>query len=234
MKKLTHIFFDLDHTLWDYDTSSTQALTELYERFQLATYFTSSTAFIKVFHHVNGELWDQYNKGKVDREFIRTQRFARVLAGRMEPDLDFTNRMSDFYIEYCPTLPHLMEGTMKVLDALKDRYTLGIISNGFSDTQSVKLKNCKIDHYFKYVITSESAGSRKPDPAIFQHAMELSNTAVDEVIMIGDNLSTDIAGARAAGWQAIWYCPQEDSMRHNQPHQPMIKHLEEIMALVSS
>jgi YjjG family noncanonical pyrimidine nucleotidase len=234
LNRLTHIFFDLDHTLWDYDTSSTEALTKLYEEFGLAQLFTSTDAFIKVFHHVNGELWDQYNKGKIDREYIRKHRFARVVSGRMEPDEGMTNDMSDFFISYCPTLPNLIEGAVELLEALKDHFVMGIISNGFTDTQSTKLKSSGIDHYFKYVITSESANSRKPDTAIFEHALDLSSASIHEVIMIGDNLTTDIAGAKAAGWQAIWFCPDPDQRRHNKPHQPMIRHLKEILDLVSS
>ena len=224
----------MDHTLWDYDTSSTQALTDLYKKFDLTQLFVSPDAFVKVFHHVNGELWDKYNKGEVDREFIRTERFARVVAGRIEENYDWTNEMSDFYISHCPTLPNLMPGTLEVLEQLKERFVLGIISNGFTDTQTVKLQSCHVDHYFKYVITSESAQSRKPDPAIFDHALELSNTTSDEVLMIGDNLTTDIAGAKAAGWEAIWYRPEDDGKRHNNPHKPMIQHLNEIVELVSS
>jgi HAD superfamily hydrolase (TIGR01549 family) len=184
LKKITHIFFDLDHTLWDYDTSSTQALTDLYYKFDLTQLFVSPDAFVKVFHHVNGALWDRYNKGEVDREHIRTERFAQVVAGRIAEDYDWTNEMSDYYISHCPTLPNLMSGTLEVLEKLNEKYVLGIISNGFTDTQSVKLQSCNIDHYFKYVITSESAQSRKPDPAIFEHALELSNTKPQEVLMI--------------------------------------------------
>ena len=153
MKKITHIFFDLDHTLWDYETSSAQALDTLFDKFQLGQMFVSPEAFIKVFHHVNGALWDRYNKGEIDREYIRTERFARVVAGRMEPNYNWTNEMSDYYISYCPTLPNLMEGTLEVLEGLKENYVLGIISNGFTDTQTVKLQSSKIDHYFQYVIT---------------------------------------------------------------------------------
>lgn len=233
MKKLRHIFFDLDHTLWDYETSSQQALTELYQRFDLSQLFVSADAFIKVFHHVNGELWDRYNKGEVDREHIRTERFARMVKGRIEENYEWTNKMSDFYISYCPTLPNLMPGTMEVLDRLQEQFEMSIISNGFTDTQSIKLQRSGIDHFFSHVITSESAKSRKPDTAIFDHALELSQTKKEEVIMVGDNLKTDIAGAVAAGWEAIWYQPEPDGKRHNKPHQPMIRDLREIVDLVA-
>jgi YjjG family noncanonical pyrimidine nucleotidase len=233
LRKLKHIFFDLDHTLWDYDTSSMEALTELYNRFNLDQLFTSTEAFIKKFHFVNAGLWDRYNKDEIDREYIRKHRFASVVAGRMDPDEQLTNEMSDFFISFCPTLPYLMEGAVEVLENLKDDFGLSIISNGFTDTQSVKLSSCKIDHYFEHVITSESAGSRKPSTEIFDHALALASVAKEEVIMIGDNLNTDIAGAKAAGWEAIWYCQEKEEIRHNNPHKPVIYHLKEITELVS-
>jgi putative hydrolase of the HAD superfamily len=234
LKGLKHIFFDLDHTLWDYDTSSQQALTELFHRFRLDQLFSSAEAFIKKFHHINGGLWDRYNKDEIDREYIRKHRFANVVAGRMEPNEHLTNQMSDFYISYCPTLPYLMDGAIEVLDSLKDTFDLSILSNGFTDTQAVKLANCKIDHYFEHVITSESARCRKPSREIFDHALELASVRSDEVIMIGDNLTTDIAGAKSAGWEAIWYCQEKEKIRHNNPHNPVIYHLKEITELVSS
>jgi putative hydrolase of the HAD superfamily len=233
LKKYTHIFFDLDHTLWDYDANSTEALTEVYHEFGMDQLFTTPTSFIGVFHHVNHGLWDRYNKGEIDREDIRQQRFAMVMKGRTEPDRKLSMAMSDYFIAECPKKPNLIDGAKEVLDSLLPHYSLSIITNGFDDTQATKLKFCGIDHYFDQLITSETTGSRKPDREIFDHAISLTKADPQKVLMIGDNLNTDIAGARAAGWEAVWFNPTIDN--HEQvPHKPVISHLSEILDLVSS
>lgn len=233
MSKYTHIFFDLDHTLWDYDVNATEALTDLYHEFGLGQLFTTPSAFIGVFHHVNHHLWDRYNKGEIDREYIRKHRFARVVSGRMEPDEKLTTEMSDYFISTCPTKPTLIPGAMEILEKLVGHFKLGIITNGFNDTQATKLQSSRLNHFFEFVITSESTSSRKPDRGIFDHAAKLSAARPHEVVMIGDNLNTDIAGATAAGWDAIWFHPPLDKEATDIPHRPAISHLSEIWDLVS-
>ena len=127
-----------------------------------------------------------------------------------------------------------MDGAREVLDALSGKYVLGIITNGFDDTQATKLKSCRIDHYFEQVITSETTGSRKPDRGIFDHALDLSKADRSKVVMIGDNLQTDIAGAKAAGWDAIWFNPDLEENGADLPHKPVVTHLSELLDLVSS
>ncbi|MFY0685957.1 MAG: YjjG family noncanonical pyrimidine nucleotidase [Cyclobacteriaceae bacterium] len=229
MKGISYIFFDLDHTLWDYETNATIALNELYEHFGLESFFTGFSAFLSTFHYHNNLLWHQYNLGQIDRDHIRKKRFELILEGRAPINGKEALEMTDFFIAECPKKTALMPGTKSILTQLDRKYRLGIITNGFNDIQDKKLSNAGIAHYFEHIITSETSGHRKPSPSIFKLANELSGTESSEVVMIGDNFATDIAGAKAAGWQSIWYDP-ENTGKYEHPH--VIRHLEELEGIL--
>ncbi len=203
MKEVKHVFFDLDHTLWDYEKNARLTLTEMFDKYQLGFFFRSIDSFVNAFHHANGQLWSQYNRGEVDKQYIRKYRFKNILQKRADDD-SLYEELSNYFIEHCSRQTHLIPGTMDTLDYLSEKYELSIITNGFNDSQKVKLEESGIDAYFRYVITSESVGYKKPSPEIFDFALELSGHLSHEVVMIGDNLSTDIAGAKSAGWKNIW------------------------------
>lgn len=226
MKKLSHIFFDLDHTLWDYDSNARNTLEEMYQKYRLETIFSSSEAFLKVFYHVNFQLWDQYNASRIDRDYIRKNRFRIIMEGRIDPDPDLFEELSDFFVSTCPTKPRMMPGAADLLNSLHKEYVLGIITNGFDDVQNIKLKSCGISEYFDCVITSETTGHRKPQREIFDHALEIYSVRSEEVLMIGDNPETDIKGAMTAGWKSIWYNPEK---RNHFIHSHEIHHLAELM-----
>jgi putative hydrolase of the HAD superfamily len=228
LKKTEKIYFDLDHTLWDYDTNARETLTELFDEFQLDQCFLSADAFIKRFYFVNYQLWDKYNKGEIDRAFIRKNRFREVLDGRKEANDAYFEEMSDYFVHRCPHKPHLMPGALDVVKTLSENYRLGIMTNGFDDVQHIKLEKSGLMPFFEVIITSESSRARKPDVAIFEHALELSSLKQDQVVMVGDNLSTDILGATQAGWHSWWYNPD----RQDGDHRHQIYHLKELLDLL--
>ena len=203
MKDKKVVFFDLDHTLWDYEANAKETLTEVFEAFNLKTGWEEPDHFIASFHEYNHQLWDLYNFGKIDRNFIREQRFTKILADVQLSAIDGIE-VSDFFIERCPQKSGLLPGAKEVLEYLSAKYELAIITNGFTDTQDIKIRSSGISHYFETVVTSENANARKPSAEIFQFALSLTDSSVQESIMIGDNLSTDIAGALDIGMEAIW------------------------------
>ncbi|MFT4738674.1 MAG: putative hydrolase of the HAD superfamily [Cyclobacteriaceae bacterium] len=231
MKHYTHLFFDLDHTLWDYENNARETLNELFIEFNMLRYFSRVDAFINVFHSVNFGLWDKYNRSEIGREDIREQRFAQVLEGRGKPDMVLTTSMSDFFIQQCPRKGQLIDGTRELLKAISHKYSINIITNGFTDTQNTKLISSDIDHFFDHVVTSESTGSRKPDSGIFDYALEISGAESEKSLMIGDNLQTDIAGAQDAGWDVVWYNHKGESKSDTKVD--TIHHLSELMAMLS-
>ena len=206
--KITHIFFDLDHTLWDYDTNAGNVLRSIYNEFELTQKLDlSEDQFIKVFFQTNATLWDEFNHGKVDRDTIRSERFKRILRACGTTDFSSEPAMNQYFLYHCPRQKAVMEDAMMCLDYLSKRYHLSIITNGFDDVQSIKLKSCGLDKYFTHVFTSETIGIQKPQPEIFHHALQAVKSDQSTAVMIGDNPLTDIQGAQNAGIEAVFYNP---------------------------
>ena len=215
MKQYRAVFFDLDHTLWDYEKNSMETLTELYYEFGLSKRpKIGLQAFVDTFNKVNSKLWAHYNKGHIDRDAIKDQRFKRIFHSfDIRHDI-MALEMSEEYIARCPTKTHLFPHAEKMLSYLQPRYDLYILTNGFNDIQDVKLKRARLKGFFKEVITSESSGYRKPSTQIFNHSLNVANVSAHEAIMIGDNLNADIIGARNARIDHIYFNPAKHD--HNE------------------
>lgn len=200
------IWFDLDDTLWDFRRNSIDALREFYEVHGLSRLWPDEDSWIDSYHAVNTGLWERYSRGEIDESFLRMERFRMPLTEAGVPD-DEARRLSAFfdtdYLERLACRSGLVAGARELLDRLHGRgFRLGILSNGFADTQRKKLKVSGIAHYFSHVVLSEEAGAPKPSVAIFRYAERICGAGAHECVMIGDNPSTDIAGALAAGWRA--------------------------------
>ena len=213
------VFFDLDHTLWDYETNSAEALVELYHQHRLGERGGDTLEnFLKVFSEVNKRLWVLYDKGLIHRDVIRLERFKEVLERINISDRELSLKLSDEYLQISPRKPGLMPHAKDVLDYLHEKYPLIIITNGFVDIQALKLSSSGITHYFKSVVTSEEAKHKKPAKEIFEYALREHNMAAHEVVMVGDNLVTDIQGAKNASIDTIFYNPNEE------PHAEEVTH----------
>ncbi len=204
MKGLEVIFFDLDHTLWDYDRNASETLQEIFQQFDLRPWFQEPAIFIDRFRCLNEELWMRYNHGKIGREEIRNQRFETLLANEGLANAALAKQISDYFIHKCPTKAHLIDGAMDVLSSLKEKFRLAVITNGFTDTQTIKLASSGLNDFFEITVTSETANARKPDEAIFRFALEKMRASDEVSMMVGDNLTTDILGAQNAGMRSIW------------------------------
>ncbi len=207
MKKYKCILFDLDHTLWDYETNSREALSELYRQFGLGGRGVHEPDFLQTFYVINNELWDLYDRGLLHRDIIRNERFHRILMAHGVDDYPMSLQFSHAYLENSPKKKSLMDGCLETLDYLLPKYSMVIVTNGFDEIQSTKLRSSGIDHYFKDVVTSARAGHKKPAKEIFEFALRENNAAAGETIMIGDNLLTDIAGAKNASVDTVFYNP---------------------------
>ncbi len=216
--RIRAIFFDLDHTLWDYEVNSRETLSELFSDHQLSSLLgCSADDFLRTFERVNGQLWDQYNHKQIERDEIRTRRFEHIFRhyDYENPGLSLT--ISDNYISQCPEKPNLLPFARETLDYLKDHYALHILSNGFDDVQAVKLEKSGIRNYFGEVITSETTGHRKPAKEIFDYSCDCIGLASDECLMIGDNYKADILGAMDANLTAMFYNPMRIKVERK-PH----------------
>ncbi|WP_281542438.1 YjjG family noncanonical pyrimidine nucleotidase [Maribacter aestuarii] len=220
---VTDVFFDLDHTLWDFEKNS--ALT--FEKILVEHKIDIDLAkFLDVYVPANLVYWKLYREEKISKEDLRYQRLKTVfdtLSYEVSDDMIFS--LSEEYIYHLSSHNNLFPNTIEVLEYLKLNYRLHIITNGFQEIQDKKLKNSGIYSFFDEVINSEMAGVKKPNPIIFELALEKANVAPKKSIMIGDSLEADILGAMGVGLHAIHF------NAHNEPehqHCPMIQDLWEI------
>jgi putative hydrolase of the HAD superfamily len=198
-----HIFFDLDHTLWDFDKNSALTFEKI---FKLNNLDIDLDSFLKVYVPINLQYWKLYREEKIDKKSLK---FARLNDAFKALDLEVSARivhkLSDDYITYLSTFNHLFPDTIALLEYLQPNYTLHIITNGFKEVQHGKLNQSHIDHYFQTVTNSEMVGVKKPNPKIFKHALHMAKATAEESLMIGDNLEADIMGALNFGMDAICF-----------------------------
>lgn len=182
------------------------------------------------FREVNFSLWDLYDRGVIQSEVIRQDRFKQILETFNAHEEKLAGEISDHYLEICPNKINLIPHALETLTYLSTKYNLTIITNGFEEIQNRKITAGKIDHYFDHIITSHKAGHKKPAKEIFDYALKLNNISPHQAIMIGDNLITDIGGARSASIDTIFFNPQE--IKHNDEVKYEIKSLKELTSFL--
>ncbi len=208
MKRYAHLFFDLDHTLWDFETNSRETLRELHAAERLADLgIPDADEFIDTYEEVNHGLWRRYESGHIDRHVLRVLRFRNTLLHFGVKDEPLAKRLGNDYLAMTPKRTALMPGAKALLNDLGDQYRIHIITNGFHEVQEEKIRCSGLHAHFDLVLSSEMAGAKKPDPRIFKEALDRTKATAVESLMIGDNVLADIAGARGAGWDQAHFAP---------------------------
>ena len=204
--KYRHLFFDLDHTLWDFEANSKQTWQQLYLQHGLTERITPDfDAFYDRYSYHNKRLWDRYHHGFIKQDELRWKRMWLSFLDFKVGDDKLARQLSDEYLVILPTQKLLFPYAVEIIEYLTAKgYQLHLITNGFDNIQWGKLRSSQIDHYFKEVITSEKAMSLKPHKAIFEYALQVTGAAARESIMIGDNLDADIKGAMDAGLDTVF------------------------------
>lgn len=205
------IFLDFDDTLYDTHGNAQIALEIIFREFCLDRHFKSAEDFIKPYWEVNVELWAQYARQEISRDYLIVERFRRPLSlgDGLVPDVEYCLRISDRFLELCTEQSGTVDGAHELLAYLQDRgYRLFIASNGFTEVQSRKIARAGMDGIFEAVFLSESIGVNKPSPLFFEKALSQAGLKPDEVIMIGDNYHTDILGAMGSGIAQIHFNPE--------------------------
>jgi putative hydrolase of the HAD superfamily len=229
--KYRHIFFDLDHTIWDFDKNAEETLYELYDIYRLNEIgLPSASIFIETYTRNNHRLWAEYHTGKISKDELRETRFKRTfLELGVHPDM-LPLAFEDDYVKLCPTKTNLFPHAHETLQYLQNKYALHLISNGFKESSELKVGNTNIGGYFQNIIISEIVGVNKPDPAIFEHALALAGATKNESLMIGDSLEADVYGALNFGMDAIYFNPFNAPKPDNVPLQ--VTHLKELTLIL--
>lgn len=225
--EIKHIFFDLDDTLWDFEKNSSYILKQLYAEYSLNEKLkVSYDEFYKYYKQLNLDFWSRYNKGIIDKQYLRNNRFHEAFKNFNYDNYNENLLITEQYISRAPHGKHLKEGCIEVLNYLQKNYQLHIITNGFKEIQHIKIDNCGLRNYFQNIIISEEHQVNKPNKKIFELSEKQAGALPKESVMIGDNYESDIEGAINAGWKAI-------HMNHSLPqiHHQQINSLQELKQL---
>lgn len=232
MKKLEHIFFDLDRTLWDFDRNSKSALMQLFGELKLNGFIEDFDKFHEVYRKINASYWENYSNGNVSKEKLRIGRFHDTLVQLGIDNVQLSTQLADGYVRVSPYQTHLFPGAKEVLQELNDQnYKLHIITNGFKEVQFIKLENSGLRHFFEDVLCSEEVGKNKPNPEIFQAALQRTKAKSNASMMIGDDFEADVLGAERCGIRGILFDPHDVYEARNEIER--IKHFEELPLILN-
>lgn len=224
--KYKNIFFDLDDTLWDLKSNSYQSLKEIYTKHTLERFFTNFDEFVKKYHQENYKLWEQYRKRLISKDTLTSQRFMFV-SDLMGVTPDYSIQLNFEYLTSISQKTILIDNTFTVLNYLHNKYKLHIITDGFFEVQVIKLKNSQLSFFFEHIISAEEIGYLKPNPQLFEYAIKITNSKIEEAIMIGDSYENDILGAHSIGMDQIFFNPHNTQEMKIKPTYT-IKDLKEI------
>ena len=210
--KYEHIIWDLDHTLWDFDTNSTETILEILHDFDLlGKPIMEPQKFLADYIRINRHCWDLYQIGEMDKATLRYTRFQQAfeLHGvSAESSRELSDRFCEEYVVRCPKKNVLIDGAVEILDYLKAKnYKMCIMTNGFIEAQHVKMHVSGLNPYFDHVFISENLKAKKPDPKAYHAVLNALNTKVENCIMIGDSASSDIQGAVHVDMDSIHFLP---------------------------
>ncbi len=214
MKNIKHIFFDLDHTLWNFEKNSALTFKFLLDKYNITI---DLQKFLKVYMPINFSLWNLYRDDKITKDYLRHNRLKSTFEKlNIKIDSGLIDKISNDYVKHLPDNNFLLPNAISVLDYLFQKYKLHIITNGFTEVQNTKISNSNLSKYFTCIIDSETVGVKKPHSKIFNYAYNISKAAYkNECLMIGDNYQADVMGAINNGFKAIHLNSNNESYHEN-------------------
>lgn len=203
-----NLFIDLDDTLWDIHQNGKECLEEIYLDYGYDKFYPTFESYYDIYMPGNHHLWGLYRQGAITKETLIVERFLAPVREFGIDDPEYAKRLSDDFLERTTRKTRLIEGTLDLLDYLRLRYRMFILSNGFREVQFKKIENSGLKSYFDKIILSEDAGINKPHPDIFTYALKNTNSRRDQTVMIGDSWDADIVGAHQSRIAQVWFNPE--------------------------
>lgn len=227
--KYKNVFFDLDRTIWDFETNSKETFIEIFNKNSLHE-LCSFEEFYSEYRKINDNLWSMYRTGTISKEELSWKRFYLSMKAFGKDDIKTSKSMSEDYIKVSPTKTKLFPHSHEVLDYLSNKYNLFIITNGFKEVQYKKINNSKIDKYFKQIFTSEEVGCNKPNQEFFSFVLQETNSKVENSIVIGDDIEVDIKGAENLKIDTVWFNPNKQEAKYEPSYE--INSLKELLDIL--
>ena len=208
MQRYKNLFIDLDDTIYDFSSAAKESFQETYELLQYGRFFDSFEHYLSIYEPYNLELWRIYGEGRITKEELNRQRYSYPLKVVGMDDQELADTFCREALGRIPTKGPLMPGAIELLEHLRPKYRMFILSNGFKELQSHKMRTAGIDRYFDRLILSDDIGVNKPNRELYEHALQVTGSVLEESIMIGDMFDTDIVGAANIGMDQIYYNPK--------------------------
>ena len=209
MQRYKNLFIDLDDTIYDFSGASRESFRETYDLLHYERYFDSFEHYLSLYEPYNLELWRIYGEGKITKEELNRRRYSHPLECVGVNDRQLADTFCSEALGRIPTKGPLMPGAMEILEYLRPKYNMYILSNGFKELQSRKMRTAGIDGYFDALILSEDIGVNKPNRELYEYALAKTGSKLSESLMIGDMFDTDIVGAANIGMDQMYYNPKE-------------------------
>lgn len=206
------IYFDLDDTLLDHRSAEAAALKDLHQHFSLFEGI-SPDKLIDVYHEVNSKQWTLYSQGDVSREDLQRNRFEQTLQ-KLGLDDSRYKEVGDYYMQCYRNHWQWIDGAEEAYREVLKNYPVGILTNGFAETQKLKFEKFDLHNSADHVVVSEEVGVLKPHPKVFEHATELAGVAAGEILYVGDSFTSDIEGGSQFGWNTAWYTNNGEVQKH--------------------
>lgn len=197
------IYFDLDDTLLDHKKAEQAGLRDVHQHFDMFN-GVSEENLLDTYHHINKGLWEEYGRGEIDRHELHRRRFQETFR-ELGVDEAMYDKAGKVYMNYYRNHWEWIEGAKEAYDKVADKYEVGIITNGFAETQRLKIDQFNFKDTARHIVISEDVGVMKPDPKIFDHSTELAGVNREDILYVGDSFTSDVVGGSKASWKVAWF-----------------------------
>ena len=197
------VYFDLDDTLLDHKKAEQAGLRDVHQHFDMFNGI-SEEQLLDTYHHINKGLWEEYGRGEIDRHELHRRRFLETFQ-KLGVDESMQEEAGKVYMNYYRNHWEWIEGAKEAYEKVGSKYEVGIITNGFAETQRLKIDRFNFKESARHIVISEDVGVMKPDPRIFDHSTELAGVNREEILYVGDSFTSDVVGGSKANWKVAWY-----------------------------